>query len=113
LQTLDCTVRDGKMQAAVVELYGNQEKAGYRHSGEEFVYCLSGRLRLSISSHTLILEPGDAISFMSMYRHRYESDLPLEKGIGPTRILMVWIEEHEEQFAVKADEECEIEHAQK
>ncbi|MFZ4508880.1 MAG: helix-turn-helix domain-containing protein [Fimbriimonas sp.] len=110
LQSLDCSIRGGKLQSAVVELYGNQERPGFRHSGEEFVMCLQGRLKLSISSHTLLLEPGDSVTFWSRYRHRYESDLPVKAGIEPTRMLMVWIEQEEEQIAVMADEECEIDH---
>lgn len=108
LQSLDCSIHGGKLQAAVVELYGDQEKAGYRHSGEEFVYCLQGRLRLTISTHVLILEPGDAVTFWSRYRHRYESDLPVQPGTEPTRMLMVWIEEKEDAQATQADDECEI-----
>ena len=106
LQSLDCQIRDGKLQAALVELYGDQERAGFRHSGEEFVYCLQGRLKLTINSDTLILEPGDSATFRSGFRHRYESDLPLQPGTEPTRMLMVWIEEEEEEMAVMADAEC-------
>lgn len=112
LHTMDCTLRNGKLQAAVVELYGDQERNGYRHSGEEFVYCLQGRLKFTISSHTLILEPGDGVTFWSRYRHRYESALPVAEGVEPTRMLMVWIEEEEEAIAVMRDEECEIDHPQ-
>lgn len=113
LQSLDCNIREGKLQAAVLELYGNQEKAGFRHSGEEFVYCLHGRLKLSISTHTLILEEGDSVTFWSRYRHRYESDLSPTDPLGPTKMLMVWIEEKEDPQARMADEECEIHEPQK
>jgi transcriptional regulator with XRE-family HTH domain len=106
-QAHDCKIRDGKLQAAVLELYGDQERAGFRHSGEEFVYCLQGRLKLTINSETIILNAGDSATFRSGYRHRYESDLPLKPGIEPTRMLMVWIEEEEEIQAISADEECE------
>lgn len=110
VQAQDCGVRGGALQAALVELYGGQERAGCRHSGEEFVMCLQGRLKLTISTHTLILEPGDSVSFWSRYRHRYESDLPIGPGQPPTVILMVWVEGEEESVAVLADEECEIDH---
>jgi transcriptional regulator with XRE-family HTH domain len=106
LQSMDCKIRDGKLQAAVLELYGDQERAGFRHSGEEFVYCLQGRLKLTINSETIILEQGDSATFRSGYRHRYESDLPVGPGVEPTRMLMVWIEEEEELHASAADAEC-------
>jgi transcriptional regulator with XRE-family HTH domain len=109
LQTFDCQIQRGKLQSAIVELYGDQEKSGYRHSGEEFIYCLQGKLKFTISSHTLILNPGEAVTFWSRYRHRYESDLPLDAA-EPTRFLMVWIEEEEESIATMRDEECEIDH---
>ena len=112
LHSLDCGIRNGKLQAAVVELYGDQERAGFRHSGEEFVFCLEGRLKLTISTHQLVLEPGDSVTFWSRYRHRYEYALPSQPGTRPTRMLMVWIEEEEEAMAVKRDEECEIEYQQ-
>ena len=112
LHNLDSGIRNGKLQSAVVELYGNQERAGFRHSGEEMVYCLQGRLKFTISSHQLILEPGDSVTFWSRYRHRYESDLDSAFGIEPTRMLMVWIEDEEEALSIKRDEECEIGYAQ-
>jgi mannose-6-phosphate isomerase-like protein (cupin superfamily) len=76
------------------------------------VYCLQGRLKFTISSHQLILEPGDSVTFWSRYRHRYESDLDSAFGIEPTRMLMVWIEDEEEALSIKRDEECEIGYAQ-
>ncbi len=106
-QAQDCTLSGGRLQSAVVELYGLQEKAGYRHSGEEFVYCLQGRLRLTISEETLILEPGDSVCFWSGHRHRYESDLPVSAGTPPTLMLMVWIEGKEEKEAISHDAECD------
>ncbi|MDH4387337.1 MAG: XRE family transcriptional regulator [Fimbriimonas sp.] len=112
LHNLDCGIQNGKLQAAVVELYGDQERAGFRHSGEEMIFCLQGRLKFTISTHQLILEPGDAVTFWSRYRHRYESDLDCDTEIEPTRMLMVWIEDEEEAISTKRDEECEIGYAQ-
>lgn len=108
LRSLDCKLRRGKFEAAVVELHGNQEKPGYRHSGEEFIYCLQGRLRLTIAKETIILEPGDAVTFLPRFRHRYESDIPSKAGIAPTRILMVWQEGEEDELSRLHDDECLI-----
>lgn len=106
VQPLDVTLRGGQIQAAIVELHGNQERPGYRHSGEEFVMVLSGRLRIQIGKYSEVLETGDSIGFQSKYRHRYESDLPLD-ATPPTRILMVWVEAEEDAVAITADEECD------
>ena len=76
------------------------------------ILCLQGRLKFTISTHQLILEPGDAVTFWSRYRHRYESDLDCDTEIEPTRMLMVWIEDEEEAISTKRDEECEIGYAQ-
>jgi transcriptional regulator with XRE-family HTH domain/mannose-6-phosphate isomerase-like protein (cupin superfamily) len=107
LQSLECTLREGKLEAAVLELYGNQEREGYRHSGEEFVYCLSGHLRVTIAKTVVELKAGDCVTFKSRYRHRYESLLPAGFEGEPTKMLMVWLEDKEELEAITADEECE------
>jgi transcriptional regulator with XRE-family HTH domain len=39
------------------------------HSGEEFVYCLSGRLEYIVYDETFILEPGDKLLFKATQPH--------------------------------------------
>ena len=39
------------------------------HSGEEFVYCLSGRLEYVVGEETFILEPGDKLLFKASQPH--------------------------------------------
>lgn len=103
-QTHDCALRNGKIRSAVLEIFGDQERPGFRHSGEEFVYCLAGRLRLTVGGEITILNPGDSATFRAHLRHRYESDLPAGEL---TRMLMVWIETEEMREALQHDEECE------
>ncbi|MDX2065891.1 MAG: XRE family transcriptional regulator [Fimbriimonadaceae bacterium] len=105
LNTLDCALPQGRLQSAIVDLHGDQDEPGFRHSGEEFVICLEGRLRLTLRDETYILHPGDAATFESQYRHRYESDLPV--GSPATRMLMVWYEAPEMAEAIAHDAECE------
>lgn len=106
LQNANCALKGGKLEAAMMELYGSQDIEGYRHSGEEFIFCLQGRLRVTIGESTQILLPGDSMIFFSQYRHRYESDLPLGDAEEPTKMMMVWMESEEEPEAIQADEEC-------
>lgn len=96
----------GRLQASLVDLYGRQERAGFRHSGEEFVFCLSGRLLLTVGKESHILEEGDSAIFPSGVRHRYEA--AGDSGSAPTRILMVWMESDEEEASVSHDEECDL-----
>jgi transcriptional regulator with XRE-family HTH domain len=42
----------------------------YQHEGEEWVYVLSGRLRLALAGRTHELSPGDAAHFDSRLPHR-------------------------------------------
>ncbi len=102
----ECLLEGGNIQSALMEVHGDQEIPGFRHSGEEFVYCLQGRLRLTVGKEQFILNPGDGASFWSRYRHRYESEMPADSPT-PTRILMVWFEATEEPQARAHDEECE------
>ncbi|HTV07674.1 MAG TPA: XRE family transcriptional regulator [Candidatus Aquilonibacter sp.] len=46
--------------------------AAHQHPGAEFLYMLSGRLRLMHDTRTEILERGDAVYFDSSAKHSYE-----------------------------------------
>ncbi len=100
-QLIDSSLPSGNMQAALLDLYGNQDHQSYRHAGEEFVFCMEGRLKLTIGSETIILSQGDACIFKSHINHRYESDLPTSVSGPKTRILMVWIESQDTGPAVE------------
>ena len=39
------------------------------HSGEEFVYCLSGRIEYVVGDETFVLEPGDKLLFKASRPH--------------------------------------------
>ena len=42
----------------------------YQHEGEQWLYVLSGRLRLELSQEEFVLEPGDAAHFDADQKHR-------------------------------------------
>lgn len=43
----------------------------HRHDGEEWLYVISGRLRLTLGEKVVELEPGDAAYFDGMLRHAF------------------------------------------
>jgi transcriptional regulator with XRE-family HTH domain len=44
----------------------------HRHEGEEWLYVLSGRLRLTLGSESTVLGPGDAAFFDGMLPHSFD-----------------------------------------
>jgi transcriptional regulator with XRE-family HTH domain len=44
----------------------------HRHEGEEWLYVLSGRLRLTLGGESTVLEPGDAAFFDGMLSHSFD-----------------------------------------
>ena len=44
----------------------------HRHEGEEWLYVLSGRLRLTLGTESTVLEPGDAAFFDGMLPHSFD-----------------------------------------
>lgn len=42
------------------------------HEGEEWIYVLSGRLRLTLGGEATVLEPGDAAYFNGLLPHRWD-----------------------------------------
>ena len=54
----------------VVVPVGREEEKLYRHEGEQWLYVLSGRLRLEIADQEFVLEPGDAAHFDAERPHR-------------------------------------------
>jgi len=59
-------------------------KVGYRHEGEEFIYVLSGRLKISVAGKTRVLGVGESIHFDSGKPHRLSNP-----GNDPTRLVVV------------------------
>jgi transcriptional regulator with XRE-family HTH domain len=55
------------------------------HSGEEFVYCLSGRLEYIVGNETFILEPGDRLLFKASQPHCWRN-----LGKEPAEVMLVF-----------------------
>jgi len=43
------------------------------HSGQEFVFCLEGRIAYMVEDHTFLLEPGDSLTFEAHLPHRWHN----------------------------------------
>jgi transcriptional regulator with XRE-family HTH domain len=48
------------------------EHHDHEHGGEEWLYMLKGRLRLTLGNERTVLEPGDAAFFDARLRHRFD-----------------------------------------
>ena len=59
------------MRATISPLRPGAER--YQHDGEEWLYVLSGRLRLQVGEREYELNPGDAAHFDSRQPHRLDS----------------------------------------
>ena len=53
---------------------GREGDETYQHDGEEWLYVLSGVLRLTLAGETLLLHPGDAAHFDARAPHRLAAD---------------------------------------
>ena len=54
----------------VVVPAGREDGEGYRHDGEEWLFVLSGALRLALADETHTLHPGDTAHFDARVPHR-------------------------------------------
>jgi transcriptional regulator with XRE-family HTH domain len=82
------------------------EHHDHEHGGQEWLYMLKGRLRLTLGNERTVLEPGDAAFFDARLRHRFEvfseedaevlmvSCVPCTHGGGPPGRLHPFSEAH-------------------
>lgn len=54
------------------------------HPGQEFVFCLEGRIRYTVDGQSYVLEPGDSLIFESALPHSWEN-----VDSKPARALLV------------------------
>jgi transcriptional regulator with XRE-family HTH domain len=60
---------DRHMEPFFVEIEPGEAPPPSSHEGEEFMVCLSGRLRVTYGGATHLLEPGDSIYYNSIVPH--------------------------------------------
>jgi transcriptional regulator with XRE-family HTH domain len=62
-------VKGRHMEALIVQLEENPDQEMSIHDGEEFIYVLSGVVRLKIGEDSFELEPGDSVYYLSTTPH--------------------------------------------
>ncbi|NDL59303.1 helix-turn-helix domain-containing protein [Phytoactinopolyspora mesophila] len=78
---LPLTRRPGGIQAYKIVLPADRREPDPRtHEGYEWLYVLSGRLRLTLGEHDLVLDPGEAAEFDTRVPHWFGAadDEPVE-----------------------------------
>ena len=90
------------------------EHHDHEHGGQEWLYMLKGRLRLTLGDERTVLEPGDAAFFDARLRHRFDvfseedaevlmvSCVPCTHGGGPSDRIHPFKEGHREFGSVDA-----------
>lgn len=68
-----CTVKKGG-SSGIQEMY---------HPGDELIYVLEGRLKITVADETYLLNPGDSLSFKSHLPHRWDN-------VGDGDAKVVW-----------------------
>lgn len=80
------TRQPGPLQAWKMIVPANQNEPDPRtHEGYEWIYVLSGRLRLVLAEHDLVMSPGEAAEFDTRLPHWFGS-----AGDGPVEILSLF-----------------------
>ncbi|NUQ05339.1 MAG: cupin domain-containing protein [Anaerolineae bacterium] len=65
--------------------YTGRETPPIAHAGQEFAYCVSGKISYQIGNDTYSLEQGDSLLFVASQPHRFFNTSPL-----PPLILLVF-----------------------
>ena len=78
IEYLAVRLRGAKLFAMLIR-YKTGAKSGIKkhsHSGEEFIYCLEGRVKHEVNGEGFILKKGDSLHFFSKLPHRWEVTCP-------------------------------------
>ncbi len=86
LNILKSRLPDGKVLPTILELYSPSPTSS--HAGEEFVYVISGRVRVGVGPESYVLETGESLTFHSAEPHVYAP----EADAIPSRLLSVRVE---------------------
>lgn len=84
--------KDRQMEPFLVTLAPNEvhRVEPSEHTGEEFIFVLKGKVKVTLFDHTDVLSPGDSIYFDSYFPHTVVCD-----GDEPATILAVIHEKYE------------------
>lgn len=74
-QSLAYKYANRKIEPLLVTLKPDKDPEMVSHKGQEFNYCLEGRMVVIVGKEEYVLEPGDSLYFNSMIQHKM---LPLD-----------------------------------
>lgn len=85
-ETLTPDENDNHLMAfrVTIDPQSAHRKVGYRHEGEEFIYVLSGRLKITVAGKSRTIKPGESFRFDSGKRHHLHNP-----GKEPTVLVVV------------------------
>ena len=74
-------LKNGNLISGIVEVFKKGKKEPTSHSGEEFFFCLTGEIIVTISDVEVYLSKGDCVIFWGSKPHTYES-AKNERSVG-------------------------------
>jgi len=81
-ERLDTRLPGGSLSSLIIHIPAGYASEVTRHTGEEMIYVLEGRIRQTLGDAVILLNPGDSFHFMGDTPHSFAND-----GDGPARLL--------------------------
>lgn len=81
-ERLDTRLPGGTLSSLIIHLPEGYASEVTRHSGEEMIFVLEGRIRQTLGDAVILLGPGDSLHFMGDTPHSFANVSP-----GPARLL--------------------------
>lgn len=78
--------RQKRAEPFILTMQPDDPEGVFKHSGEEFVYMLEGRVDFTVAGETLRLGPGDSLYFDPTHEHRTKV-----VGKKPAKLLCVFL----------------------
>jgi transcriptional regulator with XRE-family HTH domain len=72
-QALALNMPDKLAEPFLLTVRPGDKRGVFKHKGQEFIYMLSGRMRMRLGEEEVILEPGDALYFDPTQEHTCEA----------------------------------------
>ncbi|MCC5969230.1 MAG: helix-turn-helix transcriptional regulator [Pararhodobacter sp.] len=81
-ERLDTRLPGGTLSSLIIHIPEGYASEVTRHTGEEMIFVLEGRIRQTLGDAVILLNPGDSFHFMGDTPHSFAND-----GAGPARLL--------------------------
>jgi transcriptional regulator with XRE-family HTH domain len=87
MESLGLGLRQQQVEPFLVTIEPGAGQAGepVAHPGQEFVYCLAGRVQYQVGSQTYDLEPGDSLLFEAAQPHGFRN-----ASASPAQVLLIF-----------------------